>query len=142
MIHAPTTGGVELSARILTVAVTGPSDTSSYQSGLPQKFPIPEPTGEADLPKPPSTSKWFSVSLRISPRGTVVVDGPGNVIWPLSNSFRCPGPLNVRAPGSIVRSLAEPALPRPGLTAFLLAKCTVQVMSASALVISSTVPSS
>jgi len=35
--HAPTTAGVELSARSLMVAVTGPSETSSYQSSLAQK---------------------------------------------------------------------------------------------------------
>ena len=40
------------------VAVTGPSETSSYQSSLAQKYPSRAvPAGEADLPKPPSTTR-------------------------------------------------------------------------------------
>jgi len=52
------------------------------------------------------------------------------------------GPFSVRGPGSIVKSAADSVLPRPGLAAFLLTRCTVQVMSASSWVSSSTVPSS
>ena len=71
--------------------------------------------GEADLPKPPSTSRWFASSLRISPSGTV------DRVAPRTGSRRCRtaccwlGPVSVRAPGSIVRSPAASVLPRPGM---------------------------
>ena len=61
---------------------------------------------------------------------------------PVSNSCRWSGPVRVRGPGSIVRSPAGSELPRPGWAALVLTRCTVQVMSASASVISSTLPSS
>src|SRR5215207_1042097 len=52
--HAPTASKVSCVSLSLTVAVTGPSATSSYQSALysPQGG---VPAGLADLPKPPST---------------------------------------------------------------------------------------
>src|SRR5262245_37864301 len=83
--HAPRTVGVELSARSLIVADTGPSETSSYQSSLAQKNPSRAvPAGEADVPKPPSTTRWFSGVLRISPSGTVVTGALENLIVPVS----------------------------------------------------------
>src|SRR3954463_9304344 len=102
--HAGDTDGVELSDRSLIVAVTEPSDTSSYQSSLPQKPEMPEPSGDADLPNPPSTNSRFTLSVRISPNGTVTALAPENLTCPLSNTLRWFGPLAVRAPGSIVRS--------------------------------------
>src|SRR5215471_8588786 len=103
--HAPRTAGVELSARSLIVADTGPSETSSYQSSLAQKYASRAvPAGEADLPKPPSTTRWFSGILRISPSGTVVTGALSNLIVPVSNFWLSFGPCKVRGPGSIFRS--------------------------------------
>src|SRR6185503_16567559 len=84
--QAPVTAGVEPLLRSLIVAVNGPSETSSYQSLLPQKLLIPEPSGEADLPNPPSTTRRLFVSLRISPSGTLVTGALVNLISPLSNT--------------------------------------------------------
>ena len=115
MTQAPTTAGVAFVARILIVAETGPSEMSSYQPALPQKSVMPLPPGEADVPAPPSTSRWFASSLRISPSGTVVTGSPEKRIAPLSNSCCWSGPVVLRAPGSIVRSPAGSLLPRPGI---------------------------
>ena len=92
--HAPRTAGVELSARSLIVADTGPSETSSYQSSLAQKYPsraVPRarPTCRS-RPAPPGGSR---ASLRISPSGTVVDGALANLIVPVSNFWLSFGPV-------------------------------------------------
>jgi hypothetical protein len=140
--RAPTTGGVEPSDRNVIDAVTGPSETSSYQPALPQKLPMMFPAGDPDVPCPPSTRRWFRSSERISPSGTATAASPANRISPPSRTSRWSGPVSVRGPGSIVRSAADSLLPRSGCAALALTRCTVQEISASSSVISSNEPSS
>src|SRR6266566_1647728 len=132
----------------VTVAVIGPSDTSSYQpSRLAKSFPGASKgawIGEPELPNPPRTRRRPSRSVRISPNGTI---DPRNV--PVSKLTILFGPLKERCPGSIkglLRSLTEAF--RSGLfgfkptnrfhEAFLFARCAVQQMLASLDVISFT----
>ena len=81
-------------------------------------------------------------SYDISPSGTFTAACPENRIAPPSNTANASGAVNVRAPGSIVKSLADSVLPRSVNAALRFATCTVHAMSACAAVISSTVPSS
>src|SRR5690348_7740392 len=137
--HAPLARYVLLP--IETVAVTGPSETSSCQPSLLANVVRGAPVGEAELPKPPSTRSRPALSVWISPRGTGV---PRN--WPVSNTALLLGPM-VRGPGVILselRSVTEafrsgPVWPTPWnwLKAdFVLASSTVQVIFADAVVIS------
>ena len=94
-----------------TVAVTGPSDVSSYQSSALLKLSgsfglnTGAPDGEADLPVPPRTSRRPASSVRISPSGTVVV-----LNLPVSNRCAAPPetdfPVIERGPGSIASAVA------------------------------------
>ncbi len=153
--------------RKVTLAWTGPSDTSSYQKSLLAKWTtglsgrvVPE------WPKPPRTSSRPSSSVRSSPSGT---GRPRNV--PVSNrppGPDRPGPVTVRGPGLTAsrerasgsststawlrRALGSRAPPpsvpswcRPtnlNQAALVLASSTVQEISACSAVSSpSTVPS-
>src|SRR6185437_2345512 len=103
--HAASTGMVLLP--IETVAVTGPSDVSSYQSlALLKLSPSPgtmigAPEGEPDWPVPPRNIRRPDSSVRISPSGTTVL--PLNV--PVLKLCASPPdtdlPRMLRGPGSI-----------------------------------------
>jgi hypothetical protein len=138
--HAPAASNSSPVPLSVTCAVTGPSETSSYQPGLSRKLVMSLLPGETAVPKPPSTSRCPSSSVRASPSGTVTGARPGKPIRPVSNSWRWSGPVRVRAPGSIVRSAALP--PALRVIAFRLATCTVHSMFASPAVSSVTVSSS
>src|SRR5262245_47321846 len=82
--QAPSTGGVEPSERSFTEAVTGPSETSSNQLLLFRKLEIMSLVGDWEVPKPPRTISRASVSVRISPSGTVTADLVGSLNTPVS----------------------------------------------------------
>jgi hypothetical protein len=107
--HAPSASSSSLVPWSRTVAVTGPSETSSYQPELVRPT-IGFSEGEAELPNPPSTKRRPSSSVRSSPSGTVTASAPGNLIFPSSNASRWPDPESVRGRGSTMRSAGEPEL--------------------------------
>ena len=124
----------------VTVAVTGPSEVSSYQLLL--SIAVPSRTvsrgcgGSApDCPYPPSTIKRPVGSMMISPSGTGVVR-----YLPVSKTWRAPGLLTDRGPGSMIKALSMASTrvnwfrnPRPcsrRATPLRLARCTVQVIRA------------
>src|SRR5215469_12524426 len=84
---------------IVTVALTGPSETSSCQPSLFAKVVIGAPMGEPELPKPPNTRSRPELSDWISPSGTGVSRN-----WPVSKTALLLGPI-VRGPGVIMREL-------------------------------------
>src|SRR5438477_1250519 len=98
----------------VTLALTGPSETSSCHPLLLAKVVRGLPVGDDERPKPPRTSSRALPSERISPSFTVL---PRN--FPVLNKAAWLRPLTVRAPGSIIRDLrsATPAL-RRGAFAF------------------------
>ena len=131
----------------VTRAVTGPSETSSCQLLLLKMSCNGTDAGTpAERPKPPSTSKRPSASVRISPSGTNL---PRN--WPVLNAAAWFGPFSVRGPGLIwcggELPIAAPVRPlRPGWPAsvpqkrrhepLVLASSTVHSIAASLFVIS------
>jgi len=82
------------------VALTGPSEMSSYHPEFCQNWEMPLPVGEPLAPKPPSTIKRPSPSVFASPKGTSTV-WPEKVYVPLAKVAVSLGPLRVRSPGSI-----------------------------------------
>ena len=132
-----------LSLRV-TVAVTGPSETSSCHPSLFAKVVIGAFAGDAEEPKPPRTTKRPAVSVRISQSGTTT---PRKL--PVSNAADLFRPLNDRGPGSMIRLLRFATAAflfgafgfRPSNSfqaAFVFARCTVQEMLASLAVTSPT----
>src|SRR5437879_6092888 len=81
-----------------TLAVTGPSEISSCHPSLFAQCTIRAFFGEFDLPNPPKTSKRPCLSVRISPRGTVL---PRN--FPVSKWAFLFNPWTDRGLGSIIR---------------------------------------
>src|SRR6266853_1598805 len=128
----------------VTVAFTGPSETSSCHPSLFAQCVMGLLLGEPEFPNPPRTSRRACLSVRISPRGTTT---PRNL--PLPKSAVLLGPVKERGPGSItklLRSATEAFLrgvfefkpPNCFHAAFLFARYTVQEMVASFAVISLT----
>src|SRR6266496_5362329 len=84
----------------VTVAFTGPSETSSCHPSLFAQCVMGALLGEPEFPNPPRTSRRACLSVRISPRRTTT---PRNL--PVPKSAVLLGPVKERGPGSITKLL-------------------------------------
>src|SRR5438128_1144492 len=105
MTHAPIALCILPLLLNLTVALTGPSETSSCHSLLLANVVRRAFVGEPELPNPPSTSKRPLLSDRISPSGTMVFRN-----LPVSKVADLFIPLIERGPESILRLLRSVTL--------------------------------